>query len=106
MRIFVTIAAVLGSLSCATPPATVPIGDPGATAPVAADSGAATVDTDLVCRTVARTGTKIREKQCFSRDELARMSEQSREYLRTRGARGKAFPPGTGEASEQPNKPE
>ena len=51
------------------------------------------VDDDVVCRYVKSTGSNIREKQCFTRGELAEMSAESREFLRTRGARGAAYKP-------------
>ena len=51
------------------------------------------VDDEIVCRYVKSTGSNIREKQCFTRKELVEMSAESRDFLRTRGARGAAYRP-------------
>ena len=56
-------------------------------------TGTHVVDDEVVCRYVKSTGSNIREKQCFTRKELAEMSAASREFLRTRGARGAAYKP-------------
>lgn len=51
------------------------------------------VNPGLVCRTEAVTGSHMHQRRCYTRDELAEMEQQSREFLRTRGSKGAVYTP-------------
>ena len=57
------------------------------------EAEAQAVGDEVVCRYVRRTGSNIHEKQCFTRAELDEMAAQSRDFVRSRGARGGVYSP-------------
>lgn len=101
MKKTILTAAAVVLVGCATQPAEPVVAGAGAAAQSAtapgegADSlqlqGGQQVSEDTVCRMEKRTGSNVRERRCYSRKELVQMSEEARDFMRTKGTRGAVY---------------